>query len=118
MKYVSPHRDQLYSDALGETLLPSRRLMNTVSPQRIMQLQDLASGPPNLVTSPRSRLDSQESRLGVFASLKCEESLLPVKADPHFQSPNPRGRLGSQIDGQLFTMGAGLALNTTRQPQN
>ena len=77
-----PH---IYGDTLGEGLLTGthkRAAMHSVSPHKI--LMHLGAGQAPLGTPLRSPGDSQESRLGVFASLKCEDSLMPSKADPQF----------------------------------
>lgn len=68
-----------------EQLDGGRRLMNTVSPHKML-LQDLASGQGIIGTPQRSRLDSQDSRLGVFSQLKCDNVSL-------LQSPHVRNKL-------------------------
>lgn len=96
-KYGGPSAEQhMYGDTLGEGLLAGankRAVMHSVSPQKI--LMQLGASHAPLGTPLRSRGDSQESRLGVFPSLKCEESMIPAKADPQFQSPNLRNKLSS-----------------------
>lgn len=79
------------AETLGEGLLAasnggSRRggaAINSVSPQKML-MHHLGAGQAPIGTPLRSRVDSQESRLGVFPSLKVDESLLSGKPDPQF----------------------------------
>ena len=84
MKLTSHNGEHMYGETLGEGLVglhpTNRRNMNTVSPQKMFN--HLGGGQQPIGTPLRSRIDSQESRRGVFPSLQCEESLLPSKADP------------------------------------
>ena len=63
MKFASPCRDKhyLYQEALANQLHP-RRLMNTVSPHKML-LQDMASGQANIGTPSRSRIMSHDSSI-------------------------------------------------------
>ena len=49
-----------------------------------MMMHHLASGQANIGTPRRSRLESQDSQIGVYQSLKCEESMLHQKTDQQF----------------------------------
>ena len=73
------------ADALGEGLLPSnggrRVAISSISPPKML-MHHLGTGQAPIGTPLRSRVDSQESRLGVFPSLKVDESLLSGKPDP------------------------------------
>ena len=86
------------ADTLGEGLLTGsggrRVAMNSVSPPKML-MHHLGTGQAPIGTPLRSRADSQESRLGVFPSLKADESLLSGKPDPQFQSPNLRNKLSN-----------------------
>lgn len=78
--------EQLYGEPAAEGLIHPvhRRIMaNTISPAKLL-LHQLGSGQAPIGTPLRSRIDSQESRLGGFPSLKCEESLMHSKADQQF----------------------------------
>ena len=92
-------------DSLADQLeLPSgSKRMPATSPQKML-LQDLASGQANIGTPLRSRLDSQDSRLGVaYPGLKCDETLMGHKAeDSQFKSPNDRGKTLNQAEDGLY----------------
>ena len=118
MKYTSPRRDNLFPDALGVGNPVVRRLINAVSPSKLL-LQDLASGQANIGTPMRSRVNSQDSRVEGFPNLKChqlisgkypnidldkcEETLINDKRGAHFQSPALNLRKAA-TDSHLFAM--------------
>lgn len=86
-----------------DSLAGNRRLMNTVSPHKMMMMQDLASGQGNIGTPLRSRIDSQDSRLGVFSNLKCDNA-------SQFLSPNVRRKLSTHGEHPLFGASSGVPL--------
>lgn len=87
MKNVSPNRDIVYQESLGEQLLglPTSSRSRLISGAGHNILMNLASGQPDIRTPLRSRLDSQDSRnLGVFQSMKGDENTLNQKNDQQF----------------------------------
>ena len=86
MKDTNAPPEHLYQDALGDQLAGvntgSRRII--ASPHKTMMMHHLASGQANLGTPLRSRLESHDSQIGVYQSLKCEESMMHPKTDQQF----------------------------------
>lgn len=83
MKYVSPTPKYISTDAYGDggsqNELPAavgRRVINTVSPHKMM-MQDFASGQANIAMPfGRSFLDSHENPARIFPSLRCDENMM------------------------------------------
>lgn len=89
-RFASPYKANYFMEGFGEGMGGGRRGVAHTSPQKFQILQDLASGHPNMGTPSRLRIDSFDSRQGVFQSQRPDESIVTKPDMNKFLSPTKR----------------------------